>query len=137
MDRLTRRINVSNKADCAYCDNEFDKKGRCNQYCSLRVKQLEKLAAYEDAEEQGRLVMLPCAVGSTVYAIMPIRRMISEMIIDKVTVSDSGFVFYSWRAATKDTIYPNLNGFAYTDLGVCVFGTHEEAETALAAREGE
>lgn len=27
---------------------------------------LQKLAAYEDAEEQGRLVMLPCAVGDKV-----------------------------------------------------------------------
>ena len=26
-----------------------------------------KLAAYEDAEEQGRLVVLPCKVGDTVY----------------------------------------------------------------------
>lgn len=28
---------------------------------------LEKLADYEDAEEQGRLVMLPCKVGDTIY----------------------------------------------------------------------
>lgn len=28
-----------------------------------------KLANYESAEEQGRLVILPCAIGSTVYTI--------------------------------------------------------------------
>lgn len=30
---------------------------------------MEKLADYEDAEEQGRLVKLPCKVGDTVYLI--------------------------------------------------------------------
>ncbi|MBQ7491213.1 MAG: hypothetical protein IJT76_01235 [Clostridia bacterium] len=28
---------------------------------------INRLAAYEDAEEQGRLVVLPCKVGDTVY----------------------------------------------------------------------
>lgn len=32
---------------------------------------LEKLAAYEDEEEQGLLVHLPCKVGDTVYRICP------------------------------------------------------------------
>ena len=30
---------------------------------------LDKLAHYEDLEEQGRLIELPCAVGDTVYRI--------------------------------------------------------------------
>lgn len=33
-------------------------------YCAM-----EKLAAYEDAEEQGLLLRLPCKVGDTVYLI--------------------------------------------------------------------
>ena len=32
---------------------------------------LEKLAAYEDAEDQGRMVILPCAVEDAVYYINP------------------------------------------------------------------
>lgn len=32
---------------------------------------LRKLAHYEDMEEQGRLIELPCAVGDTVYRICP------------------------------------------------------------------
>lgn len=31
---------------------------------------LEKLAEYEDLEEQGRLIKLPCKVGDTVWQIM-------------------------------------------------------------------
>lgn len=33
-------------------------------YCAM-----EKLADYEDAEKQGRLIILPCKVGDTVYCI--------------------------------------------------------------------
>ena len=32
---------------------------------------LEKLAHYEDLEEQGRLIELPCGVGDTVWIIAP------------------------------------------------------------------
>ena len=32
---------------------------------------VEKLAEYETAEEEGRLVVLPCKVGDTVYVIAP------------------------------------------------------------------
>lgn len=42
-------------------------------YCAM-----EKLAAYEDAEEQGLLLRLPCTVGDTVYVdstILPIEDM--------------------------------------------------------------
>ena len=47
---------------------------------SLNVLQnvLDKLGAYEDAEEQGLLLRLPCKVGDTVYvdsAILPIEDM--------------------------------------------------------------
>ena len=31
---------------------------------------MEKLAAYEDAEEQGLLLRLPCPIGTTVWCIM-------------------------------------------------------------------
>ena len=34
----------------------------------------DKLAAYEDAEEQGRLVILPCKVGDIVWFCIPERR---------------------------------------------------------------
>ena len=34
-------------------------------------KAIDKLATYEDAEEQGRLVILPCAVEDAVYYINP------------------------------------------------------------------
>lgn len=55
MDRLTRRIK-SGKADCAYCNYEYEgDDNHCSPSCSVRNAQMEKLARYEDAEEQGLL----------------------------------------------------------------------------------
>ena len=42
-----------------------DKYTNCDEgYCAI-----EKLAAYEDTEEQGLLLRLPCGIGSDVYMI--------------------------------------------------------------------
>lgn len=38
-------------------------------FCKRNHNILDKLAHYEDLEEQGRLIELPCKVGSNVYAI--------------------------------------------------------------------
>lgn len=72
MERLTRRLNnnkiVAIKGDsCNYSANSFD--------CQLsegrkRLKTaLEKLADYEDLEEQGLLVRLPVKIGDDIYKI--------------------------------------------------------------------
>ena len=47
MERLTRRI-VTGKADCAYCTGEYMTKRGCSNKCELRIKQKERLTAYED-----------------------------------------------------------------------------------------
>jgi hypothetical protein len=63
MKRLTRRL-LNGAADCAYCTYEFGDNGLCKNSCSLRRQQLERLAAYEDAEDQGLLVQLPSLVDA-------------------------------------------------------------------------
>jgi|GEM_PF-6346045 len=39
----------------------------CSKYCPHVSSMIEKLAAYENAEEQGRLIELPCKVGNKFY----------------------------------------------------------------------
>lgn len=70
MERLTERFE-NGQAAVLGCGNncKYDYK-YCNNYledCPTITEIYEKLAAYEDAEEQGRLVKLPCKVGDTVY----------------------------------------------------------------------
>ena len=82
---------------------------------------LDKLAAYEDAEEQGRLVRLPRKVGGTVFQIggrgpcEPLR---------------------IYESAVKSLIFDTTAGFAFDEraIGKTVFLTREEAEAALQSR---
>lgn len=87
---------------------------------------LEKLADYEDLEEQGLLVRLPCKVGDTVY--VPTRNFVSELRITMVSV-DMHEAYFSW--ILNSGIYPNLDGFSKSKLGKSVFLTREEAEKKL------
>ena len=57
VDRLCKNICNDIEYDCSKCELE---------------KALEKLATYEDLEEQGLLVRLPCKVGTEVYYILGI-----------------------------------------------------------------
>ena len=73
MERLTEKVFgfVQLKA----CGNDFcketcaehDEEKSCKN-CPIQ-KAFEKLAEYEDLEEQGLLLRLPCKVGDTVYAL--------------------------------------------------------------------
>lgn len=59
MERLTERIdNVPDGESGIWVKN--------HDYISAAIK----LAEYEDLEEQGRLVELPCAIGDKVYLIV-------------------------------------------------------------------
>lgn len=81
MERLTYRtelgVSIDKNEDCPTCSicRNCDIPPRKCKYIS---DALEKLADYEDLEEQGRLVKLPCKVGDTVYVdntILPIEDM--------------------------------------------------------------
>lgn len=73
MERMTEKVlgNIQLKA----CGNDFcketcaehDEEKSCSN-CPIQ-KAFEKLAEYEDLEEQGKLLKLPCVVGDTVYVL--------------------------------------------------------------------
>ena len=101
------------------------------------VAAAEKLAEYETAEEEGRLVVLPCKVGDTVYAILHRRTLCTAQGREFEEYSCSGceeekcdsylecFVWEN-KFATLEWIVGNLRKFGKT-----VFRTREEAEKAL------
>lgn len=55
---------------CDLCNVEFCYR-QCYKMTLWAEKAKEKLTEYETAEEEGRLVVLPCKVGDTVYVIAP------------------------------------------------------------------
>lgn len=107
-----------------------EKTGTGYERKDIRVKNqqlIDKLAAYEDAEEQGLLLRLPCKVGDTVY--VPTRNFISELRVTEVTYDRDG-TYLRWVLLSG--IYPNLNGFVGRKIGNEVFLTKSEAEAKLA-----
>ena len=86
MERLTERTTDGILVKENYSENALrtfyqcfgekpnDNYSNCEEgYCAM-----EKLASYEDAEDQGLLLRLPCKVGDTVYVdstILPIEDM--------------------------------------------------------------
>jgi hypothetical protein len=70
MERLTDR-NADGNYFYPKCFEKCDGLGasrKCDN-CEITTSICEKLGNYEDLEEQGGLIKLPCKVGDTVYAI--------------------------------------------------------------------
>ena len=90
----------------------------------------EKLAAYEDAEEQGLLLRLPYPLGTEhIYFIDKSDMEIYELDGRKIEVS--------LRDISEDVMYTiDCYDFLHEDFGEVVFLTREEAEAKLAEMEG-
>lgn len=78
---------------------------------------LRKLKDYEDLEEQGRLVKLPCKVGDTVYKADKVREKIKQY---KVI-----------HFETDQVDFDNYDYCFLSHFGKTVFLTREEAEAEL------
>lgn len=95
---------------------------------------LDTLGKYEDLEEQGRLLRLPCKVGDTVYVIHYIDRryVICSHVISK-------FVIMPYRFPRVQIYFEKENGFITSDfegqVNENLFLTKEEAEAKLAEME--
>ena len=97
----------------------------CSLYKVCLERQIfEKLQRYEDLEEQGRLITLPCKIGDTVYGI----RRYQDRIVKAGTVSE---MFYNRDGELIIAIKNVCRGC----WGRQIFGTYEEAEAALKGAE--
>ena len=92
---------------------------------------IDKLAAYEDAEEQGLLFCFPCNVGSYVYLQGNLPGTIQHAEVFELHVSKyvQGVSIYNPRIG--------ITKIPIALIGKDVFFTYEEAETALLKQEGE
>lgn len=92
------------------------------------TKVLEKLAEYEDAEEQGLMLRLPCKIGDTIYQVCDDIR---EYIVTAIGIYEHRIVICTENDETGI-------GFSFNSdrIGKRYFLTREEAEAALAEMEG-
>ena len=90
------------------------------------IKASEKLAEYEDLEEQGLLVRLPCKVGDILFRINKgARNPIIKMKVSQITMISK---LYNIKAIQED--YGEVF-FSDDVIGIKVFTTSEEAEKKL------
>ena len=125
MERLTKR----NEADTAYyypkcfekCDG-FGASEKCNN-CVLVYDVCEKLGDYEDLEEQGLLMRLPCKIGASVY--MVAQDCGGDTLDCRRGDCEGCPYLYSFVEENS------FDSYMCDDIGKTVFLTKEEAEKKL------
>ena len=122
---MTERL--SDKNPCNNCNVYNPCTGTCGKWHEWNRNVLQKLAEYETAEEEGRLVVLPCNVGDTVYLIDDIDCVFErESIVTEIEIDKDGATIM-----IQDEIPICSSGYNLSDFGEIVFLTREEAEKAL------
>lgn len=104
--------------------------------CRDLIPKMKALKRYEDLEQDGRLLELPCKVGDTVYEVQEIRHRIQTLEIISIYIGRIGEIFFNWELKDGIGIYKNVKGFGMSNLGKTVFLTQEAAEAALKEMEG-
>lgn len=97
---------------------------------SIRTKNqqlIDKLAYYENLEEQDRFVKLPCKPGDTVYYINPDKNTINELVV-------YGFDIRPLQRFVYDYIGARLN---FNQFGKTVFLIKAEAKAKMKKLRGE
>lgn len=122
MERLTER-------NPSWIDDEMWERA-CEPDCEEIDAVYRKLKAYEDAEEQGLLLRLPCKVGDTLYCITPY---VKEPIITTHVLQMNIKQFYNKRIIVRIDIMNKMGESCYflDDIGKKIFLSKEEAEAKL------
>jgi hypothetical protein len=131
MERLTERLDGD-----GLCYGKVDCEDNCT-YCDRFLKVLDKLADYEDAEEQGLLHRTKVAIGQTVYINMavsgwylrckdrPYKAKVVFIGLNDSEEMGGGFFNVAYEKG-------HMMQFDFSIIGKWIFLTREEAEQALA-----
>lgn len=107
-----------NSDDCISCAEEHEQ----------LAEWLEKLKAYEQAEEDGLLIRLPCPIGTTVYYAQKCQAPSCRSCLK----FSNCYCEFKARIFEQSFDYRHLHAFGHS-----VFLTKAEAEQALAKMKGE
>ena len=93
----------------------------------------ERLKRYEDAEEQGLLLRLPCEIGDTVF--WATEKGVLERYVASMDLTRKNHVVIKLQPFGLDVEKYPFSTIAFSkEFGVSIFLTKEEAEKALAER---
>lgn len=120
MERLTER-------NPSWIDDELWERA-CEPDCEEIDAVYRKLKDYEDAEEQGLLLLLPCKIEDIVYCIED--KQVWCCTIEKISISKNNG---TWIEISFPEEMPNLASMEFypDEIGKTVFLTREEAEAKL------
>ena len=96
--------------------------------CNDIIPKLEKLSAYENAEEEGRLVVLPCKVGETLFCFS--RGKIYPFKVRCIRIYEERTEIELWYAGDEENLKFWHITIAEQDIGYKFFFIREEAEKA-------
>lgn len=135
MERLTIDQAIAHAQEVA--ETRTDLCDECRQEHEQLAKWLTKLKAYNDAEQDGQLVVLPCKVGDEVWTNFA---MSGWYFRDKDRPYHARVVFVGLNDSDKmgrgliNVMYGKhdyMMQFSFADIGKSVFLSREEAEAAL------
>lgn len=134
MSRLTKRVIdevLLCDAESSICKEVCKSMDEYDHPCDMCPinEAIKKLAHYEDIEEQGRMIELPCAVGDILYGSN------EEFVIKEISYWEDDCDLYSLNIKIEDW-KENFEIIDPEDIGKTVFRTKEEAEAKLAEMEG-
>ena len=128
---MTERL-ATNKGQCVACIGCIEE-SNCKVECGAIDDCLNKLAEYETAEEEGRLVILPkCNIGDTAYLPVDFQNKIYTGTIE-------GFEYAKMRNTWAVKIRTDDEGTCYEafdDFGKTFFLDIEDAAKSLKEMEG-
>lgn len=132
MERLTERkygeiVSVKNEETGISCSSFCNNCSQGTGNCKYVKEMVEKLAEYENLEERGKLLKLPCKVGDVVFIPIDFQRKIHQGIVIDIKYSKirKGFV------ARIRTIGDDMFYKKFEDFGKTVFLNRNQAEEAL------
>ena len=134
MERLTDK-NADGNYIYPKCFEKCDGFGvsrKCDN-CEIEASICEKLGKYEDLEEQGRLVKLPCKVGDVVYVKMASyckTHYVEAEVRDFVHFISCGF------CVVVTSKYFDKENIPFSEFGKTIFLTKEKAEAKLKGLRG-
>ena len=133
MQRLTQK-------DLNYCEVTACKAEICkeNDKC-YEYKLYAKLKEYEDLEEQGLLLRLPCKVGDRLYIANPLYFRPDERVLTGVCKIHLFQDFMGWCIGVEleNEVVNSLRVYEFAAVGKMVFFAREEAEAKLKELESE
>ena len=125
---MTERL--SDKNPCKTCQKSCSLDYECEERANYEYDCMKKLAEYETAEEEGRLVVLPCKVGDIIFCIVR-PGIIRQFKVLSIEIYEYGAILELLYAGNAEKYRFWRIYMESDDFGKKLFLKSEETEEAL------